>query len=411
MMKDWKEIKLGEICTIKHGWAFKGEFFTKEGVKIVVTPGNFFEEGGFRLQVGKEKFYSADFPKEYLLKKDDLVIAMTEQGEGLLGSPALIPCDDRYLHNQRIGLFQDLDENIVCKKFIYYVFFTKEVRGSIASSATGTKVKHTAPKRIYSINLKLPPLETQQKIASILSAYDDLIENNLRRIKLLEEMAAITYKEWFVNFIIEGEKLEIDETTGLPFGWERKKIGEVCSLSGGGTPSKIIPEYWNNGNIAWYSPTDLSKSKSIFQIDSNDKITELGLKKSSSKLLLPDSFMMSSRATIGLFGIVDKPFSTNQGFINITPKRKFEKEYLFYNLKSRVEEFKGYATGSTFPELGKTQFRALAMVFPNEDSLIKFHTLTSFNHIVIGNLSHQNRLLKESRDILLPRLMSGAVVA
>lgn len=112
MMKDWKEIKLGEICSIKHGWAFKGEFFTDKGERIVVTPGNFFEQGGFRLQIGKEKFYSADFPKEYLLKKDDLVIAMTEQGEGLLGSPALIPTDYKFLHNQRIGLFQDL---VTCK--------------------------------------------------------------------------------------------------------------------------------------------------------------------------------------------------------------------------------------------------------------------------------------------------------
>ena len=90
----WEKVKIGELFQIKHGWAFKGEYFSNEGELIIVTPGNFYEGGGFRQVGGKEKFYTGDFPQEFLLKKNDVIIAMTEQGPGLLGSPALVPADE-----------------------------------------------------------------------------------------------------------------------------------------------------------------------------------------------------------------------------------------------------------------------------------------------------------------------------
>ena len=197
-------------------------------------------------------------------------------------------------------------------------------------------------------NLEVPSLDIQQKIASILSGYDDLIENNLKRIKLLEEKAQLTYEEWFVHMKFPGhESVEIDKKTGLPEGWNLEFIGDVCNISGGGTPSKSKNEYWENGDITWFSPTDLSKSNSLIQLDSSSKINELGLRKSSAKLLQPNSFMMTSRATIGLFGLIDKPFCTNQGFINVTPKKKVHKEYLLYNFKTNIGLFENFATGTT----------------------------------------------------------------
>ena len=197
-----------------------------------------------------------------------------------------------------------------------------------------------------------PPLPTQRKIAAILSAYDDLIENNLRRIALLEELARETYAEWFVRLRFPGwEGVAVDGETGLPVGWRPRRMSEVCKYEGGGTPSTKVPEYWEDGNISWFSPTDLTKASSLYPVDSARKITQLGLTKSSAKLMQPESFMMSSRATIGLFAVMDKPFATNQGFINITPKKPHHKEFLLYNLMSRVEEMINFSTGSTFLEL------------------------------------------------------------
>ena len=152
----WQEVALGECFTIKHGSAFKSRYFGNSGEHIVLTPGNFFEPGGFRSRPGKDRFYTIEPPDEFVLQPGDLVIAMTEQGEGLLGSSALIPEDGSYLHNQRIGLIQNLDERKLNKGYLYRLFNTPQVRGQIRATASGTKVKHTAPKRIYAIRVEAP---------------------------------------------------------------------------------------------------------------------------------------------------------------------------------------------------------------------------------------------------------------
>nr|WP_315146203.1 restriction endonuclease subunit S [uncultured Flavobacterium sp.] len=294
--------------------------------------------------------------------------------------------------------------------FVFYLLKYNLPKVESANPGTASGRHHVSKSNFCAITLNVPPLPTQRKIAFILSSYDDLIENNLKRIKLLEEKAQRTYEEWFVKMRIPGyETAVFDQVTGLPEGWGKKTIGEICKVSGGGTPSRTLEEYWNNGDITWYSPTDLSKANSLCVLDSSQKITELGLKKSSAKLLNENSFMMTSRATIGLFALVNHPFTTNQGFINVTPINEFEKEYLLYNFKYRVEEFKGHATGATFPELSKSKFNALDIIWPSETSLKQFNKITSILHIQLFNLTNQNRLLKEARDILLPRLMSGMI--
>src|SRR5687768_10540280 len=117
----WSELALGEAIHVKHGFAFKGEFFSDTGKYVVLTPGNFHEEGGFRIRPGKDRFYSANIPEDYVLEEGDLIVAMTEQAPGLLGSSALIPSSDQYLHNQRLGLIDELDETKLEKKFLFYL--------------------------------------------------------------------------------------------------------------------------------------------------------------------------------------------------------------------------------------------------------------------------------------------------
>jgi type I restriction enzyme S subunit len=389
----WKKVNLGDLFQIKHGWAFKGEYFSNEGDLIIITPGNFFEKGGFRQVAGKEKFYLGEFPDEFLLRKKDVIIAMTEQGPGLLGSPAIVPSDEKYLHNQRIGLIHNIKTDTIDPMFIYRLFFTSAVRNEIFSSATGTKVKHTAPKRIYDIEVLIPPLDTQNKITLILSAYDDLIESNLKRIKLLEEKAFLRYKgimksEIMIEYLIE----------------------EVCETLGGGTPATGDRRFWDEGDILWFSPTDLTKHNSIVLLDSDKKITELGLQKSSAKLVPSKTILMTSRASIGYFGLINQPASTNQGFINIIPFNENHRAFMLFDLRSRKEEIIGNANGSTFLEISKGKFRQMKINFPKDENVLvefekEFDTL--FN--LIENLLKQNTKLREARDILLPKLMSGQI--
>lgn len=166
----WKQAKLGGFFRIKHGWAFKGEFFDKFGPYVLLTPGNFFDEGGFKFKAEKAKYYTGEVPSDFILSRGDLLVAMTEQAEGLLGSSAIIPESNRYLHNQRLGLIQELKEAELDKKFLYYLFNTRSVRAQIRASASGVKVRHTSPSRIYEVRVILPPPSTQRRIADIVSA-------------------------------------------------------------------------------------------------------------------------------------------------------------------------------------------------------------------------------------------------
>ena len=164
--------KLKDLITVKHGYPFKSEYFKQSGPYIVMTPGNFLEKGGFKITPDKERYYQASFPIEYLLHKGDLVVAMTEQTRGLLGSSVIIPQDGFLLHNQRIGLVR-CDEAKINKNYLYYLFNTSYVREQIESSASGTKIKHTSPERIGEVVVHIPESTTEQEhIASTLLSID-----------------------------------------------------------------------------------------------------------------------------------------------------------------------------------------------------------------------------------------------
>ncbi|MGM0945232.1 MAG: restriction endonuclease subunit S [Bacteroidota bacterium] len=338
-------------------------------------------------------------------KKGDIILTR----EAPLGEVGILKTNDKVFLGQRTVMYR-ANPDVCDNRFLFYSLIAPYCQAKIKAFGSGSTVEHMKVPDSKKIKLKLPPLPTQRKIAAILSAYDDLIENNLKRIKLLEEKAQLTYEEWFVRMKFPGhESTPINEETGLPEGWEKKKIGEACNISGGGTPSRTKDEFWKEGHISWFSPTDLTKANSIAVLDSSQKITELGLKKSSARLLEQNSFMMTSRATIGLFAVINKPFCTNQGFINITPYESIHKEYLLYNFITRIEEFKGYATGATFPELSKGKFKVLPINWPSKEVLTSFSNLISKIHSTLFSITNQNQLLKEARDILLPRLMTGMI--
>ena len=250
-----------------------------------------------------------------------------------------------------------------------------------------------------------PVIETQNKIASILSTYDTLIENNNRRIRLLEQMAENLYKEWFVRFRFPGhEKVEMGN--GLPKGWELKKISNICETIGGGTPSTTNSAYWG-GNIKWVTPSDITSKNSLALLKIEGRITEEGLRKSAAKLLPPYTILMTSRASIGFFGLCPDSVCTNQGFISIVPNKANTRMYLLYTLKERKDEIIANANGSTFLEISKGRFRKMKVLIPPEVILDMYEKRSHIIFNEVLNLEKQNTLLTRQRDLLLPRLMSG----
>ena len=256
-----------------------------------------------------------------------------------------------------------------------------------------------------SLKFPIPPIQEQTKIADVLSAYDDLIENNRRRIQSLEEAARLLYRKWFVHLRFPGHE-HVAVVDGVPEEWERKKIADVFETVGGGTPSTSVTEYWD-GDITWVVPTDVTRNDCLVLLDSERKITEKGLRESSAKMVPPEAILMTSRASVGFFALMDHPVCTNQGFINIMPHDRNLRMYLLFNLMSRVDEIRGNAKGSTYPEISKGRFREMDVVVPTKTLVNEFGR-------VVNNILQQVRCLKRTilqlthaRDLLVPRLMKG----
>lgn len=211
----WEKTTLEGLIEIQHGFAFKSEYFTDSGQYVLMTPGNFYEDGGFRDQGPKTKYYSGDIPSEYLLKKGDILIAMTEQAEGLLGSTARVPESEKYLHNQRLGLIKIKKPQRINLDFLYWLYNFEAIRSQISEQASGTKVKHTSPGRLTGITALLPTINEQEKIAKILSTWDQaivtierLLENSIQQRNALMQQL-LTGKTRFAGFFGEWQKITL----------------------------------------------------------------------------------------------------------------------------------------------------------------------------------------------------------
>jgi type I restriction enzyme, S subunit len=301
-----------------------------------------------------------------------------------------------------------VDSQKVDPRFIYYFFSSREGIQQIVNQNSSSGVPHINLTSLRKFSLPVPPLKEQQRIADILSAYDDLIENNQRRIALLEEAARMLYREWFVRFRFPGHE-HVKIIDGVPELWKPHTLAHVCDAVGGGTPSTDKREYWDGGDIPWFTPTDVTRNACLALLDSEKRITESGLRGSSAKMLPAGTVLMTSRASVGFFGIVQVPSCTNQGFINIVPHKPNMRMYLLHNLMSRVEEIRSHAGGATYKEISKGKFKTLRVLVPDDSLLREFEELTTTFHAQVRTLHRASYKLAEARDLLLPRLMNGQI--
>lgn len=263
-----------------------------------------------------------------------------------------------------------LDRAIADPEFFFNYFRSPIGRSRIRAIVGGAAVKGIRGSDLKLIKVHVPPLDEQIAIRQVVALYDDLIATNQRRIALLEDAARRLYREWFVHLRFPGHE-SVPVKDGVPAGWLSLTLGDVCDAVGGGTPSTARPEYWG-GDVTWVTPTDVTRNDCLVMLDSEKKITEAGLANSSAKLVPPETILMTSRASIGFFALMDKPACTNQGFISVLPKQDSARMFLLFNLLDRVEEMIGLATGATFKELSKKTFRALPVLWPT-DALLKFY--------------------------------------
>jgi type I restriction enzyme S subunit len=404
----WRECKLGDVLEIKHGYAFSGEYFGDVGSHIVLTPGNFHDEGGFKRKDGKEKWYSGPVPEEFVLKAGDLIIAMTEQAEGLLGSSAIVPNSGLYLHNQRLGLVRIRSPQSADPRFIYYLFNSKPVRQQIRASASGVKIRHTAPSRIAQVAVKLPPLKLQQRIAATLAVYDEWIENCERRIRILEEMARALYREWFVDFRFPGgENVSqvVSQFGPIPEGWYVKTVAEVAVVNGAQINRRTAPDELfyidissvSPGRIEWLVKYDFANAPGRARriVKHGDILWSCVRpnRRSHAQVLHPRENTIAST-----------------GFAVLTPSAvPFTFLYQATTEASFVAYLTNNATGAAYPAVTAATFERAELIIPPRDLLERFGQFTIPMAEEIHVLQRQIDNLREARDLLLPRLMSDQI--
>ncbi|HBL4965450.1 TPA: restriction endonuclease subunit S, partial [Escherichia coli] len=352
-------VKLGDFVTIKHGYAFPGKFITsQETKKILVTPGNFNIGGGFKSS--KFKYYSGEtYPEQYRFNGGELIVTMTDLSKetDTLGYAALVPNDNNiYLHNQRVGLVQILN-NDLDKMYLYWKMRTREYQEFIANSASGTSVMHTSPKKICEYEFLLPTKLEQKAIASVLSSLDDKIDLLHRQNKTLESMAETLFRQWFI------EDAQIH--------WTEKKLSSFGSIICGKTPSKKNSLYFGN-DVPFLKIPDMHGK--VFVFKSTDNLSFAGEHSQSKKTIPPGSICVSCIATVGLVCITDVSMQTNQQINSIIPNKEYYKYFLYLLMKSMGDELNNLASGGTATlNLNTGDFSNITFLSPSENELKIFH--------------------------------------
>ena len=292
-------------------------------------------------------------------------------------------------------------------EYVYYA--VKNVLGNIKTLDSGTASgRENVSKSAFSkMEIKVEEeLPIQQRIATILSRYDSLIENYQKQIKLLEEAAQRLYKEWFVDLRFPGhENAQIVD--GVPEGWEKKKVGDVSKTTSGGTPSRTNNSFYS-GSIMWVKTKELCDG---FILGTEEKITEEAIKKSSAKIVPAGSILMAIYgATIGKLGIATKDLTCNQACcVFLISEDNPLRWYIFYWLLQNRNFLISQGKGAAQPNLSQDMIKGFELIIPDDKSLRGYHLLINPIYLNIKSLQSQICQLTEARNRLLPKLMNGEI--
>lgn len=304
------------------------------------------------------------------------------------------------LTNQQIHSIVVNDKNNF--KFVYYLL--QSYRPYIFSYNSGIDTPIVPKSTFEKIKINLPSLDIQTKIAGILSAYDELIENNKKRIALQEMMAEELYKEWFVRFRFPNyENTEFEK--GVPKTWKYSELGTLGSVRTGKTPSTTNSEFYG-GEFLFYKTPDMHDKYFVFETE--ETLTELGMQSQKSQIIQPNSIMVTCIGTGGVTAISTKLGCTNQQINSLTLEDETYLEWAYLmmkDLKPQIEAFG--ATGATMTNLSKTKFSNLKVLIPNNDLILEFHQKIKPVFDLIKQLTLANANLNEQKNQLLPRLISG----
>ena len=387
----WNRKKLQSIAPLRGGFAFKSEKFLDSGIPIVRISNIKFDG-----TVGGEfEYYSKiNSDEKFVLRGRSILLAMSGATTGKI---AMLDSEEEYYQNQRVGYFQNT--GAVNYDFLSSVLQTKEFTNQLNSVLVAGAQPNISSKEIDSFVFYIPEsLNEQSAIGSLFRTLDDLLASYKDNLANYQSFKATMLSKMFPKGGKTVPEIRLD---GFEGEWEEKKLAEIVDIIGGGTPDTNVKEYWN-GEINWFSPTEVGNS--IYLDTSEKRISELGLQKSSAKILPANrTILFTSRAGIGNVGIITKDSTTNQGFQSLVTKQGIDIYFLFSYSSEITRYALKHSAGSTFleisgKELGKMDIiiptyeeqQAIGSYFSNLDQLI-----TSYQDKITQLETLKKKLLKD----------------
>ena len=399
----WEKVKLGDICKyVTSGGTPKSsikEYYEPKQIPWLKT-----KEVNYCRIYETESYISKDGldnSSAKMIPQNSVIVAMYGQGD----TAGRVAINKIPLTTNQACCNLIIDETKACYEFVYYQLVT--LYEKMVSLKNGGAQPNLNAAIIKSMEIKLPPLKTQRYIADILSSYDNLIENNQKQIKLLEEATQRLYKEWFVDLRFPGhENTKIVD--GLPEGWQYDKLGDLVKTTSGGTPSRRKSEYYVNGNIRWIKTKELNDR---FIFETEEHITEDAVKNSSAKVLPEGALIVAMYgATIGKIGITAAEMACNQAccaFISFDDM--ISKEYLYCWLMDNREYLVSQGKGAAQSNLSQEMIRNFSLLCPDKKVIKKFTEIVTTMLENKRVLENKILMLSKARDDLLPKLMSEEV--
>ena len=355
--------------------------------------------GSFDLDDLREMRFEHHELDRYGLKSGDIV--MCEGGEP--GRCALWKGQKPGMMIQK-ALHRIRPHNCLLSDFLFYSLLYIGRTGHLAPLFTGATIKHLPREKLAKVEIMVPPLGVQHRIASILSAYDDLIENNRRRIQLLEQAARLLYKEWFVRLRFPGHE-HVKVKDGRPEGWERKRLGEIIATNIESYKADELPDEINY--------IDISAVKRGRIVIKNVMSSLEAPGRARRKAKSGDTIWSNVRPNLRAYALVLNPeeddiFST--GFTILSPLAvPFTYLYLLVTTDEFVGHLVNHTTGASYPAVRPDDFERAIVLVPPKRVLKLFQDKTEPIYRLVHLLEKETKSLSQARDLLLPRLMSGEV--
>jgi len=402
--------KLGDLLTIKHGYAFKSTNYVRHSKYALVTLANISGTNNFQFSREKTTYYGADFPDDFILETGDLIMPLTEQVIGLFGNSAFVPSIDdiTFVLNQRVGKVIPKKDK-ADKYYLHYLLSTETVREQLEYRASGTRQRNISPDDIYNVEVFAPDYEVQKRIGETLYKLEEKVNNNNKLNTELESMAKVIYDYWFLQYEFPNEEGKPYKSSGgkmvwneelkreIPEGWKVVDLKDMASITMGTSPKGDSINTKNEGIIFYQGKADFGYRFPVIRT-----FTKLPIRYAEE-----NDVLLSVRAPVGTLNIANEKCCIGRGLAAIHSKFS---SFMFYLMSANQYKFDSYnSAGTTFGAITKDELFNIRIIMPKEGVIKKFEEKVNYIDKKIFRNHNENIELRSLRDFLLPLLMNGQV--